>query len=117
LAVGELDYHTGSVLYEARHLAAVIDRHTQFSDPSGEYALDVLLPQGQAIIVPGRIVADIQSNAGEPDDLGNLPLRQEPIGNAALIEDLDAARVQTARAQAGDVLAAAPFDDCHIDAR
>ena len=29
--------------------------------------------------------------AGEPRDLGHLPLREEPIGDAALIEDLDGA--------------------------
>src|ERR1700734_1980326 len=40
-----------------------------------------------------------------------------PIGNAALIENLDGARVQTAGAQAGEVLAGAPLDDGNVDAR
>ena len=44
-------------------------------------------------------------------------LREEPIGDAALIEDLDGARVQTACARAGEVLAGAPFDNGNVDTR
>ena len=50
-------------------------------------------------------------------DLGRLPLREEPIGDSALIEDLDGACVQTACARAGEVLAGAPLDDGDVDAR
>ena len=57
------------------------------------------------------------ADAGEPRDLGHLSLREEPVGDAALIEDLDGARVQAARARAGEVLAGAPLDDGDVDPR
>ena len=46
-----------------------------------------------------------------------LSLRKEPIGDPALIEDLDGACVQTACARAGEVLAGAPLDDGDVDTR
>ena len=52
---------------------------------------------------------------GEHRDLVFLSLREEPIGNSALIEDFDAAREQTACARAGEVLAGAPFDNGNVD--
>ena len=54
---------------------------------------------------------------GEPGDLGHLPLRQEPVGDAALIENLDGAGVQAAGARAGEILAGAPLDDGDVDPR
>ena len=54
---------------------------------------------------------------GEARDLRHLPFREEPIGDAALIEHLDGARVQTARARADEVLAGAPLDNGDVDAR
>jgi hypothetical protein len=91
LAVGHLDVDAGVVLREARHLTSAIDRHRQLADPAGQYALDVVLPQPEPVAVPGGKVADVQGDAGEPRDLGYLPLRQEPISDSTLIEDLDAA--------------------------
>ena len=41
--------------------------------------------------MPGGKVADVQRGAGEPRHLGLLSLREEPIGDSALIEDLDGA--------------------------
>ena len=117
LAVGQLDVDAGVVLREARHLASAIDRHRQLVDPAGQDALDVVLPQPEPVGVPGGKVADVQRDAGEPRDLGHLPLREEPIGDPALIEDLDGACVQTACARAGEVLAGAPLDDGDVDAR
>ena len=46
-----------------------------------------------------------------------LSLREEPIGDSALIEHLDGARVQAARARADEILARAPLDDGDVDAR
>ena len=100
-AVGQLDVDAGLVLREARHLASAIDRHRQLADPAGQDALDVVLPQPERVGMPGGKVADVQRDAGELPDLDHLPLREEPIGDAALIEDLDGARVQTACARAG----------------
>src|ERR671916_2889796 len=59
--------------------------------PTGQYALDVVLPQPDPVVVPGGTVADIQRGPDEPCDLGYLSLRKEPIGDAALNEDLDGA--------------------------
>src|SRR5713226_45937 len=67
--------------------------------------------------MPGGKVADIQTDAGEPRDLGHLPLREEPIGDSALVEDLDGARVETPRARSGEVLAGAPLDNRDVDPR
>ena len=47
----------------------------------------------------------------------DLSLREEPIGDSALIENLDGARVQAARARADEVLAGAPLDNGDVDAR
>ena len=41
--------------------------------------------------VTGGKVADVQRDPGEPRDLGHLSLREEPIRDSALIEDLDGA--------------------------
>jgi hypothetical protein len=75
-----------------------MDRHRQLADPAGEDALDVALPEREPIVVPGGKVADVQWGSSEPRDLSLLPLREEPIGDSALIEDLNRACVQTARA-------------------
>ena len=50
-------------------------------------------------------------------DRMDLPLGEEPLRDAALIEHLDRAGVQTAGARAVEVLAGAPFDDDDVDAR
>ncbi len=36
-------------------------------------------------------VADVQADAGEPRDLSHLSLREEPIRDSTLIENLDGA--------------------------
>ena len=116
-AVGQLHVDAGVVLRETRHLTSAIDRHPQLVDPAGQDALDMFLPQGEPVVVPGGKVADVQRDPGETRDLGHLSLREEPIGDAALIEDLDGAGVQTAGARAVEVLAGAPLDDGHVDPR
>ena len=90
-AVGQLDVDAGVVLRETGDLAAVVDRHPQLADPAGQDALDVVLPQAEPVGVPGGKVADVQPDAGESRDLGHLSLREEPIRDSALIEDLDRA--------------------------
>ena len=118
LAVGQLDVDAGVVLREARHLTSAIDRHLQLADPVGQDALDVVLPQPESVGVPGGEVADVQAGSpANPATCSHLSLRQEPVGDAALVEDLDGARVQAAGARAGEVLAGAPLDDGDVDAR
>ena len=46
-----------------------------------------------------------------------LSFREEPVGDAPLIEHLDGARVQTAGARAGKFLAGAPLDNRNVYAR
>ena len=91
LAVGQLDVDAGVVLRETGHLASAMDRHRQLADPVGQDALDVVLPQREPVGVPRGKVADVQRNPGEPRHLGLASLREEPIGDAALIENLDRA--------------------------
>jgi hypothetical protein len=91
LAVGQLDVDAGVVLRETGHFTSAVERHRQLADPTGQDALDVVLPQPEPVVVPGGKVADVQRGGGEPRDLGHLSLREEPIGDSALIEDLDGA--------------------------
>ena len=91
LAVGELDVDAGVVLRETGYFASAVERHPELVDPAGQDALDVVLPQPEPVVVSGGKVADVQRGAAEPRDLGHLPLREEPIGDPALIEDLDGA--------------------------
>ena len=51
----------------------------------------MVLPQPEAVVVPGGEVADVQRGPGEARDLRLLSLREEPIGDPALVEDLDGA--------------------------
>ena len=116
LAVGERDVDAAVVLREAGHITSAMDRHRQLTDPLGQDALDVVLPQPENVVVPGGEVADVQGYV-EVHDLMHLSLREESIGDAALVEDLDGACVQTAGARAGEVLAGAPLDNGDVDAR
>jgi hypothetical protein len=91
LAVGQLDADAGLVLREPGHFTSAIDRHTQLVDPAGQYTLDVVLPQPEAVVVSGRKVADVQRDSGELPDLNLLTLGEEPISDSTLIENLDGA--------------------------
>ena len=71
--------------------SAEVDRDIQLGDPAGEDALGVFLPQPEPVGMPGGKVGDVLTGRGECRDLSHLPLREEPIGDAALIEDLDGA--------------------------
>ena len=117
LALGQLDVDAGLVLRETRDLTPAIEGHRQLADPAGQDALDVVLPEAERVGVPGGEVADAESDPGELPDLDGLPLREEPVGDPALIEDLDGPWVQTTRARAGQVLAGAPLDDRDVHAR
>jgi hypothetical protein len=67
--------------------------------------------------VARRKVADVERGHPEADDLHRLALREEALRDAALIEHLDRACVQTAGARTGEVLADAALDDGDVDAR
>ena len=116
-AIGEFDIDAGLVLRKPRHLDAIGDVHAQFADPAGQNSLDVVLPQPETVRVAGGKGADVEMDPGKPGDLRLLPLRKEAIGDAALVENLDGARVQTAGARPREVLAGAPLENGDIDAR
>ena len=94
----QFDIHAGFVLREARYFNAAIDRHLELVDPAAEDPLDVVLPQPEAVRMAGGKAAEIEMDSGKRDGLRLLPLGKEAIGNAALIEDLEGARVESARA-------------------
>jgi hypothetical protein len=64
--------------------------------------------------VPGGKVAGVQRHVGVYD-LKHLSLREEPIADTSLIENLDGARVQAACARADQFLAGAPLDNRDVD--
>ena len=117
LTVGERDVDTGGVLHESGDLAAIEDRHLQLGDPAGEDALDVLLPQREPVVVAGREVADVQAGDGEAGDLRGLTRREEPVGDAALVEDFDGARGDAEGARAGELLIGPALDDGDVHSR
>ena len=91
LAAGQVDIDPGAVLIDTCDLVFAIDRYSQFVDPAGQDALDVLLPQRKSVGMSGWEIADVQSDLGEPRNLCGLAARQEPIGDSALVEHLDGA--------------------------
>jgi hypothetical protein len=92
--------------------------HPKLGGPGGEDALDVLLPQAEEVIMPRWKVADIQESVAEAQSHPmQLSLGEEPISDAALIEDLDGARVQTAGTRSDKILAGSPFKDGSVDPR
>src|SRR5262249_50087047 len=97
--IRQLDIDTVAVLSKSDHLATANDRHSKLSDPSGEDAFEVALPQGKDVVVAGGEVADVQWDCREPLRRHRLSLGEEPIGDAALIQHLDRARQQTARSR------------------
>lgn len=99
----------------AKPVTAAIDRHRQLLDPAGQNALDMLLPQRQPVIVPGRKIADIQTRDRKSGNLGYLPFGKEPVDDPTLIEKLERARTQTAGPHTGKLLVGTPFDDRHVD--
>ena len=54
------------------------------------------LPQREPVVVTGREVADVERDVGEPLDLHRLPLGQEAVGDAPLIEHLDRPGIEAA---------------------
>ncbi len=113
--IGEFNGDAGIVLRKSGQLAATIDRHRQFADPSGQNALDMLLPQRQPVIVPCRKIADIEPRDGKPGDLGDLPCREKPVDHAPLIENLERARAQPTGARTDDFLVRPALDERDID--
>ena len=66
------------------------------SDPLGQEPLDLVLGQRQPVGVPGREIADVEQVEREAGAWVVVAVGEEALGDAALIEDLDRARVQAA---------------------
>jgi hypothetical protein len=66
--------------------------------------------------VPRRKVADIQAHPREACDLCYFSFAQKSIGDAALIENFDGARVQAAGARAREILVGPPLANGNVDA-
>ena len=58
----------------------------------------------ESVVVPSRKIAHVERDVSEPRDLHRFALREEAIGDPALIENLDSAGVQAARARADELL-------------
>ncbi len=98
---GQLDIDAGVVLSEAgdARVSYWIGTRSSATQPA-RMPLDVALPQPEAIRVTGREIADVQPDHAEARDLGDLPLGEEAVGDAALVEDLDGACLEAAGARA-----------------
>ena len=98
LVADEVDVDASVVLGEAAHLASAVDRHVQLGDPAGQDRLERALPQRKPVIVARGEVADVEGDHGEPLHLHRLARCKEAVSDAALVEHLDGAGVQSATA-------------------
>ena len=69
------------------------------------------LRQAQRVGMAGGEAGDVQRGAGEAHRLDGLSLGEEPVGDAALVEDLDRPRVEPAGPGADQVGGRAPLED------
>ncbi len=92
--IGELDVDPGVVLSEADHLAAAKYGNAELVDPLRQDSLDVILPQPEHVVVAGGKVGDAQGNQRKQHRRMRLPRRHEAVGDATLVEHLEAAGVQ-----------------------
>ena len=97
-AVGELDVDAAVVLREARDLEAAVDRHPELGDPVGHDPLDrgsatAPRPYGWRV---GRSLMSSEIRA-EAATWMRSALGEEALGDPALVEHLDRARVAARR--------------------
>ena len=116
-AVGQRDVDAAVVLGEPCHLTFARGRHAELLDPGSQQTFGLDLREGEPVVVAGWEITDIQGDSAESLDLHRLPLSEKPIRDAALIEHLDGARVQTAGACAVGIRTGAWFNDDGIDLR
>ena len=70
----------------------------------------MFLPKGEHVGMPGGELADVNGIQPKKGSGRNLTLREEAIGDAALIEDFDVRHANPRRA-AGELLGDAPLND------
>ena len=117
-AIAERDVDAGLVLHEARHLDAAIDRHLELLDPAARGCARYASATARACRDGGSESA-LMSNTtpANPGRLHLLPFGKEAVGDAALVEDLDGARMEAAGAVPDEVLAGPALDNGNVDAR
>ena len=113
--VGQVDVDAGVVLREAHHLATTKGRDAELGDPVGQDALDVPLPEPEHVVVAGREVGDVHHDQAEAQARVLLPLRDEPLRDAPLVEHLEGAAVEAPGTRSLDLLGGASFDDGDVD--
>ena len=109
------DVDAGVVLVEARHIAFTEDGDAELIHPAGQDGLDAALPQRKEVVVAGGEVADVQGRPGVAHERMHLALGEEPVGDAALVEHLDGAGVETPGSRSVDILIRASLDDDDVD--
>ena len=114
---GQFDIHAGPVLREAHHLVLTQHRDAELVDPASQDDLDVLLPEGQDVVVASREVADVQERPRVADERVRLARRDEPIGDAALVEHLERAGVEPPGPPSVELLVGPTLDDEDVDPR
>ena len=115
LAISQLDVDPGAVLHEPRHLTSAVDRHPQLVDPFGEEALDVVLPQPEAVGVPrGK---SLMSN-GVPANAATCAVCPSARNRSAIPRWSSTSMVRECRPPARRRgLAGAPLDNGNVDPR
>src|ERR1700735_1198011 len=108
LTVRDLNVDASVLLRKAGYVTSAIDPYGQLIDPAGQEAFEVLLPEGEPVVVPSGKIADVQRHVGKSRDLHRLATREEAIDDPALIENLDGPRVKATRARAFELRTRAP---------
>src|SRR3954468_21838998 len=88
----------------------------KFLDPPSEQLFDLALCDRQPIRMARREVADVQSDPSERNRRKGLPPLKKPVGNAALIEELDGACVHASRARSDQGFCGSTLQEGNVDA-
>ena len=116
-AIGQPDIHAGLVLREADHLALAQRGDAELGDPAGQDDLELLLPQGEEVVVAGREVADVERRPRVADERMRPARRKKPVDDAALVEDLERAGVESSGPPAVELLVGTALDHEDVDPR
>ncbi|GAB3096952.1 hypothetical protein GCM10027054_25240 [Isoptericola nanjingensis] len=105
------------VLHHALDLDAAPDRDAHLLGPREEQPLDAVLEQRQRVRVARGQARQGEARAAERHRGDRGPLGEEPVGDAALVEQLDRAGVDPAAARADEVLRVASLEDDDVRPR
>ena len=116
VAGGEENVDGVVVLRDADDFGAAADGHAELVGPLEEQRLDPVLEEGERVRVPGGQAVEVDARAAERDGVEQLAFGEEAVGDAALVEQLDGARVHAAATPAGELRGRAPLEDQHVRA-